>query len=693
MENEKLTLATATGRVQELRQVIQHHNHRYYNQDEPEISDAEYDLLVRELVRLEQTYPELVTPDSPTQRIGGEPAAGFAKVQHELPMLSLGNAYGPDDLREFDRRVREAVQGPVCYICELKIDGLAVSLRYNEGGLVRGATRGDGEIGEDITANLRTIRNVPLRLAEPVSIEVRGEAYMPKHSFERLNQSREAVGEPLFANPRNAAAGSLRQLDPRIAASRGLAVFIYTVADAGERQPLSHSESLDWVASLGLPVNRERGVFFEIEGVINYISSWSDKRHRLPYATDGMVVKVDSLAQQQVLGFTAKSPRWAIAYKYAAEQAETTLREITLSVGRTGAVTPTAVFDAVSLAGTTVTRASLHNEDYVREKDIRIGDTIVVQKAGDIIPEVVRSLPDFRTGREVEFVMPGECPACHEPLRRLPDEAAWRCINPGCPSLISEGIIHFVSRDTMNIDGLGEQWIGLLLAHGLIRDVADLYKLRKEDLLQLERMGDKLASNILNAIENSKQNSLERLVFGLGIRLVGEKAAKTVARKFGNINALMNASFDDFTALRDVGPRMAESLIEYFRDERVQDLIGRLRSAGVNTTYTSGPRNQDVTALAETFFTGKTCVLTGTLSVLDRKRAGELIEQLGGKVTGSVSKQTHVVIAGDKAGSKLEKAEQIRTSGQNPELEILNESQFIDILKQHGFEVGQEERT
>lgn len=684
MTNANLTLEQARTRVDELREVIRYHNRRYYNEDQPEIEDVEYDRLVRELISLEQQYPELVTPDSPTQRIGGEPAAGFTKVRHTIPMLSLGNAYGPEDMREFDRRVREMVDGPVRYICELKIDGLAVSLRYQNGRFVQGATRGDGEVGEDITANLRTIRNIPLSLSETVSIEVRGEAYMPKPSFERLNEAREAQGEALFANPRNAAAGSLRQLDPKIAASRGLAVFIYTLADAGGHDLSSHSESLDWAASLGLPVNRERGVFTEIEGVIEYILSWADKRHQLPYATDGMVVKVDSLVSQQVLGFTAKSPRWAIAYKYAAEQAETTLQDIVLSVGRTGAVTPTAVFDPVSLAGTTVSRASLHNEDYILEKDIRIGDIIVVQKAGDIIPEVVRSLPESRTGQEAGFAMPKDCPACHEPLHRLPDEAAWRCINPTCPALISEGIIHFVSRDAMNIEGLGEQWIGLLLHHRLIQDVADLYQLTKTQLLGLERMGDKLASNILLAIENSKQNSLERLLFGLGIRLVGEKAAKTIARHFGDMHTLMTAEVEDLTALRDVGPRMAASLVEYFKSDRVVDLISRLQAASVNMTYTSGSRAPGGANLADSFFAAKTCVLTGTLETLDRKQAGELIEQLGGKVTGSVSKQTDIVVAGAKAGSKLDKAIHIRDSGQNPELQILNEQEFVSRLRDYG---------
>ena len=684
------TLEQAASQVAELRRVIQYHSTRYYVEDRPEITDAQYDALMRDLIALEQAYPVLITPDSPTQRVGGETLSSFTKVRHEVAMLSLGNAYNAEDMRDFDRRVREAVSAPIRYVCELKIDGLAVSLRYEEGRFVLGATRGDGEVGEDITVNLTTIRTIPLQLSSPLTMEVRGEAYMPKRSFERLNETREAAGEPLFANPRNAAAGSLRQLDSKVAASRRLSVFVYTVSEAAGLGLSAHSEALDFAHALGLPVNPERGVFTEIADVIDYINSWSERRHALPYATDGMVVKVDSLALQQSLGFTAKSPRWAIAYKYAAEQAETTLREIILSVGRTGAVTPTAVFDPVSLAGTTVSRASLHNEDYIVEKDIRIGDTIVVQKAGDIIPEVVRVLPEARTGSEEAFVMPHDCPQCQELLHRLPEESAWRCINPACPALIREGIIHFVSRDAMNIDGLGEQWVALLLEHGLIRDVADLYRLSKEQLLQLERMGDKLATNLLAAIESSKTNSLERLLFGLGIRLVGEKATKTLARQFGDLDHLMQATLEDLVAIRDIGPKMAESLLEYFAFEASRDLLQRLQEAGVNTLYTSGPRAQDDNAPTDTFFSGKTCVLTGTLVVYDRKRAGEIIEQLGGKVTGSVSKQTDILVAGEKAGSKLEKAQAIQSSGQNPNLRILNEAEFVYLLQEQGIHASDE---
>lgn len=694
--------AEAKARAEALREQISYHNRRYYEQDAPEISDAEWDALMRELIAIETEHPELVTPNSPTQRVGGRPAEGFAKVEHEVPMLSLGNAYSADELREFDARVREAIGGSVRYVCELKIDGLAVSLRYEGGALVRGATRGDGEIGEDITANIRTIRSVPLHLSESIDIEVRGEAYFPKPAFARLNAIREERGEALFANPRNAAAGSLRQLDPKVAASRGLAVFVYTVV-AAERYADTHSGALQYAHSLGLPVNEESRGFDTIDEVIAFVDSWGTRRHDLPYATDGMVVKVDALQLQQELGFTAKSPRWAIAYKYEAEQAETVLRAIELSVGRTGAVTPTAVFDPVQLAGTTVSRASLHNEDLIRERDIRIGDTIVVQKAGDIIPEVLRSLPEARTGSEQPFSMPEDCPQCGEPLVRLPDEAAWRCVNPACPALIRESIIHFVSRDAMNIEGLGEQWVAQLLEHDFIHDVADLYGLTKERLLTLDRMGDKSAANLLAAIDGSKRNSLERLLFGLGIRLVGEKAARTLAREFGSLARLMEASEEELQTVPEIGPKMAESIVRYFATPGAGRLIERLRAADVNMAYiapqrrgVAGSPTPDAYAAATetdatgeagvegTWFTGKTCVLTGSLSAMDRKQAGEWIESLGGKVTGSVSKLTDVLVAGEKAGSKLAKAQAIRSSGENPDLVILEESAFLEHLREAG---------
>lgn len=677
--------AEAKQQIEQLRTEIEHHNHLYYDLDNAAIADVDWDALMRNLQSLEAQFPNLQTPDSPSQRVGGKPAEGFVKVQHEIPMLSLGNAYGPDDMREFDRRVRDIAGGDVAYVCELKIDGLAVSLRYEEGLLVRGATRGDGETGEDITSNIRTIQSVPLRLKDPVTLEVRGEAYFPKPAFQRLNAMRESRGEPLFANPRNAAAGSLRQLDPRIAANRRLAVFVYSLADVDTSAPPlpSHSAALDWLSSMGLSINPEFRIYDDIEAVIEHIESWSVKRLELPYATDGMVIKVDSLALQKRLGFTAKSPRWAIAYKYAAEQAETTLREITLTVGRTGAVTPTAVFDPVALAGTTVSRASLHNEDIIHERDIRIGDVIVVQKAGDIIPEVVQSLPERRTGGEVPFTMPSHCPQCSEPLSRLPEEVAWRCVNPACPAQIRERIIHFASRNAMNIDGLGEQWIAQLLDANLIQDAATLYSLTTEQLIELERMGEKSAANLIDAIQASKENSVERLLFGLGIRLVGEKAARTLARYFETLDAIAEASLDDLVAVPEIGPKMAESIQTFFSSPPAVDVVRRLREAGVNMCFT-----QVRGAVAENSpFQGKTVVLTGTLHAFDRKQAGEWVEGLGGKVTSSVSKHTDIVVAGEKAGSKRSKAEQLIASGEKPTLEIWDEARLLDVLQEAGITV------
>ncbi|ACV57730.1 NAD-dependent DNA ligase LigA [Alicyclobacillus acidocaldarius] len=673
-----LSLEEARARAKVLREQIEYHNRKYYLEDNPEISDAEWDALMRDLIELERKYPELVDPASPTQRVGAPALEGFAKVVHEVPMLSLANAYSTEDLLDWDRRVRQAVGDDVRYVCELKVDGLAVALRYQDGRLVLGATRGDGSVGEDITANIRTIRNVPLELSEPVSLEVRGEAYMPKREFMRLNELREQQGEPLFANPRNAAAGSLRQLDPAVAASRRLGVIVYQLVRAEAHGCETHSQALDYVARLGLPAHRERHVCANIEDVIAYIEAWADKRHELPYATDGMVVKVDSLALQARLGATAKSPRWAIAYKYAAEQAETTLRAIELNVGRTGVVTPTAVFDPVQLAGTTVSRASLHNEDLVREKDIRVGDVIVVQKAGDIIPEVIRSLPERRTEPLPEFRMPETCPQCGSRLVRLDGEVAWRCINPDCPALLREGLIHFCSRDAMNIEGLGEQWITVLLDRGLVRTHADLYRLRKADLVQLDRMGDKLADKLLHNIQESKRNSLERLLFGLGIRHVGEKAAKTLAEHFVTIDALMSASEEDLMAVPDIGPKVAQSIRQYFDTPRVRQLIQELKDLGVNMTYL-GPQKVSDGPLA-----GKTVVLTGVLQAADRKQATAWIEQMGGKVASSVSAKTDVLIAGDKAGSKLAKAQEILRNHPDAKLEIWDEAAFLRLVDEAG---------
>ncbi|MED0659457.1 NAD-dependent DNA ligase LigA [Bacillus smithii] len=662
---------TAEKRVRELHERLNQYSYEYYVLDQPTVPDAEYDRLMQELIEIENAFPELRTPDSPTQRVGGQPLEAFQKVRHDIPMLSLANAFGEGDLRDFDRRVRESLNEEYSYVCELKIDGLAVSLTYENGVFIQGSTRGDGAIGEDITMNLRTIHSIPLRLKEPVSIEVRGEAFMPKKSFEKLNREREERGETLFANPRNAAAGSLRQLDPKIAASRNLDIFLYGIGNSGNVNIQSHSEGLDYLDRLGFKTNKERRKCKDIEEVIQYIKEYTEKRSTLPYEIDGIVIKVDSLAQQEKLGSTAKSPRWAIAYKFPAEEVVTKLLDIELSVGRTGVVTPTAVLEPVRVAGTTVQRASLHNEDYIREKDIKIGDEVVIKKAGDIIPEVVRPIKERRKGEEKEFHMPGHCPECGSELVRLDGEVALRCINPKCPAQIREGLIHFVSRNAMNIEGLGEKVIAQLFREQLVKDVADIYQLTKDQLLQLDRMGEKSVSNLLKAIEDSKGNSLERLLFGLGIRHVGAKAAKTLAVHFETLDRLMKADVEELTAIPEVGEKMADAVVTYFHQPEVLELIQELKEAGVNMEY-KGPKPVSGDQ-SSSYFAGKTIVLTGKLEALTRNEAKEKIEALGGKVSGSVSKKTDLVIAGADAGSKLAKAREF-------DIEIWDEEKLLEEL-------------
>ncbi len=668
---ENMDLQNAEAKVKELHNLLNQYGYEYYVLDQPSVPDAEYDRLLKELVELENEHPQLKTADSPTQRVGGEILDMFEKVEHQTPMLSLGNAFNEEDLRSFDRRVRQTAGENLSYVCELKIDGLAVALKYEDGLFIQGATRGDGTIGEDITVNLRTIRSIPLRLSEPVSIEVRGEAFMPGRSFEALNKGKEERGEEPFANPRNAAAGSLRQLDPRIAASRNLDIFLYGISNTGDTGVESHSAGLDYLETLGFKTNKERRRCANIDEVIEYVSSWTEKRPNLDYDIDGIVIKVDSLALQEELGATAKSPRWAIAYKFPAEEVVTTLRDIELSVGRTGVVTPTALLEPVRVAGTTVQRASLHNEDLIREKDIKIGDKVVVKKAGDIIPEVVNVLAEQRTGEEREFVMPTHCPECGSELVRLEGEVALRCINPKCPAQIREGLIHFVSRNAMNIDGLGEKVVSQLFAKELIKDVADLYKLTHEALIGMERMGEKSVNNLLQAIETSKQNSLEKLLFGLGIRHVGAKAAKTLAQHFGTVDNLMAASEEDLTAINEIGGKMAGAIVAFFEQEEAKELIRELKEYGVNMEY-KGPKPV-AAADSDSFFAGKTIVLTGKLSILSRNEAKEKIEALGGNVSGSVSKKTDLLIAGEDAGSKLAKAQDLG-------IDIWNEEQLVEEL-------------
>lgn len=664
----------AIKRIETLRELLNEYGHHYYVLDAPLVSDAEYDQLLQELLSLEQQFPDLVTDDSPTVRVGGEPLPFFKKVAHDVPMLSLSNAFNEQDLRDFDRRVRQGITEEPGYYVELKIDGLAVSLKYVDGKFVQGATRGDGTTGEDITENLKTVRSIPLSLRERATLEVRGEVFMPKKSFQRLNEAREAAEEEKFANPRNAAAGSLRQLDPKIAAQRHLDIFLYAIGRLENRELTSHREALEYLHTLGLKVNQESRFCETIDDVIDYVNDWTKKRDELPYEIDGIVIKVNSLSQQEVLGFTAKGPRFAAAYKFPAEEVVTKLIDIDLTVGRTGVVTPTAILEPVSVAGTTVQRASLHNEDYIREKDIRIGDTVVIKKAGDIIPEVVKVVEELRTGAEEEYKMPDTCPECQSELIRLEGEVALRCINPKCPAQIREGLIHFASRTAMNIEGLGEKVVAQLFNHGLIHDVADLYQLEREKLLELERMGEKSVDNLLRAIEASKANSLERLLFGLGIRFVGAKAAKTLAMHYETMTALQAATFEQLLEIDEIGDKIADSIVRYFANDEVRSLLAELESYGVNMTYT-GPKLVVAEEGQELPLANKTVVLTGKLMELTRNEAKEKLEALGAKVTGSVSKKTDLVVAGEEAGSKLDKAQQLG-------IEIWDETRLLEALKE-----------
>lgn len=662
MEQEK-------ARLLALRQKIDELSYQYYTLDKPTMSDYEYDMLYRELENIEKAHPEWVTPDSPTQRVGSKISGGFEKYTHDRPMLSLGDVFNDDELREFDRRVRSDLGGEALeYVVELKIDGLAVNLIYENGQFVRGVTRGDGVVGEDITNNVRTIRTIPLRIdSTSPHIEIRGEVYMPVASFTALNEQRRNDELEPFANPRNAAAGSLRQLDPQITAQRKLAFFAYALGGNTGITIESQEELLQDLREFRFQVNGEYRKFTDIEDVITFIHSWDDRRDSLPYATDGMVVKVNSFAQQARLGNTVKIPRWAIAYKFPPEQAETKVLAISVSLGRTGVLTPAADLKPVRLAGTTVKRATLHNEDYIRDKDIRVGDTVIIQKAGEIIPEVVRSLPDKRTGSEVVFSMPHVCPACGSEVVRRDGEAAWRCVNPDCPAVIGEKIAHFVSRDAMNIDGLGDAIVQQLLSKELIHDVGDIYALNKEELVALEGFGEKSADNLLKAIEASKSVGLARVLFALGIRFVGAKAGRVLAESFDSVEALIAASADDLTAIDDIGPRIADSIVSYFGEEKSKALIEKLQGYGVDMTA-------EKKELISTSFDGEIVVLTGKLQLFTRKEAEQAVEERGGKCTSSVTKKTTLVVVGAEPGSKYEKARQLGTP-------IISEAEFKEWLE------------
>lgn len=637
-------------RMRELETLLTKYNYEYHVLDNPSISDHEYDQLFHELLELEEKHPELKSDTSPTTRVGGVVLDKFEKVSHETSMLSLSNAFNEEDLRAFNDRIEKAV-GKVEYMCELKIDGLAVSLLYNDGKLIQGATRGDGTVGENITANLKTIHAIPLTTNLTEQFEVRGEAYMPKDAFEKLNKAREENNQQVFQNPRNAAAGSLRQLDTSLTSKRHLSIFLYGTTRPEILNVNSQSAALDKLDELGFKTNQERAVKKDIDGVIEYVNYWVEHRNDLPYEIDGIVIKVNDLRLQEEIGYTVRSPKWATAYKFPAEEAKTKILDIELTVGRTGVITPTAILEPVRVAGTTVSRASLHNHELIEEKDIRINDTVIIHKAGDIIPEVVRVVYEERSDQEV-YEAPTTCPSCGHEAVKLDEEVAIRCINPTCPAQIVEDIIHFASRGAMNIDGLGEKFVHQLYDAELIKDVADLYTLEKEELVKLERVGDKKSTNLLNAIENSKSQPLQKLLFGLGIRFLGQKASRLIAEEYLTMDNIMEKTKDELIEIPEIGEVIADSIVTYTSNDDFKHLIEKLKAENVNMT-------EEVEENESNQFDGMTFVLTGKLVEMTRNEAKEKIELNGGKVTSSVSNNTDVVVAGSDAGSKLDRAREL----------------------------------
>ncbi len=657
----------AKEKINALRQELERYNYEYYVRDNPTVSDFVYDAKMNELLALEAEFPELITNDSPTQRVGGQVLEGFDEVTHTVQMQSLSDVFSEAEFQDFDARTRKSLERETLeYTVEMKIDGLSVSLEYENGRFVRGSTRGNGFVGEDITENLRTIGSIPLRLTEGLPyLEVRGEVFMPKSSFLKLNAQREVAGEPLFANPRNAAAGSLRQLDSKVTARRRLDIFVFNVQQIQGKTLKTHKESLEYLAKLGFKTIPAERLFYGADEAYQEIQRIGELRGDLAFDIDGAVVKMNRFEEREALGSTTKTPRWAVAYKFPAEQQQSRLLDIALQVGRTGVITPNAVLEPVRIAGSTVSRATLHNEDNIRDKDIRIGDVVIIQKAGDIIPEVVEVVREKRTGTEQVFHMPKVCPACGEPLYREEGEAAVRCLSSNCPAQQMRSIIHFASKPAMDIDGLGPAVVEQLLDAGLIHDCADLYTLSYDDVVTLERFAEKSAQNLIAAIEKSKQQGLARLLFGLGIRLIGARAAQLLAKRFGNIDTLLAASEAELAEIPDIGGKMAASLFHYFNEEKSQSLLKRLRQAGV--------RMDDAKEEVGDALSGKTFVLTGTLPTLKRSEAQTLIEKNGGKVSGSVSKKTDFVIAGEEAGSKLEKANALG-------IPVLTEDEFLAML-------------
>ena len=663
MDNKK-----AKERYEELKGVIAYHANKYYNEDDPEISDFEYDMLMLELKNIEKKHPELITNDSPTQVIvaTGKVDTHFTEVKHEVPLQSLQDVFNIGDVNDFVNRIEKTVE-KVEYVVEAKIDGLSVSLEYVNGKFVRGATRGDGLVGEDVTLNLKTIKSIPEKLTENVTVTVRGEVFLSRENFEKINEEREILGEKLFANPRNAAAGSLRQLDPAITAQRNLDIFIFNMQKIESKEITSHYESLQYLKKLGFNVSPYTTKCNNIEEIVKEIERIGEERGDIPFDIDGAVIKVDSLAQREEIGTTTKTPKWAVAYKYPPEKKETILEDIVIQVGRTGALTPVAILKPVKVAGSVISKTTLHNEDFIKDKDIRIGDSVFIQKAGDVIPEVVEVIKDKRTGNERIFEMPKVCPVCGSETIREDGEAVTRCTGIECPAMLFRSLVHFASRDAMNIEGLGPAVVEQLLDAKLISNIADIYTLKVEDILTLERTGEKSANNLINAINKSKENSLDKLINAFGIRHIGLKTAKILTKHFNNIEEMQKATIEEYNNIYEIGEIMAQSLVKFFESEQTKDLINRLKEAGVNTES----EKQNV---IDNRFEGKTFVLTGTLPTLSRNEATEIIEKFGGKASSSVSKKTDYVLAGEEAGSKLIKAEELG-------IKIISEEDFKEMIK------------
>lgn len=689
MAEAERTPEQARERIEELRNEIRRHDELYYREARPEISDREYDLLVDELARLEGEFPQFATAESPTQQVASDRLEGFETIEHPVPMLSISNTYSPEEVREFDARIRRMLklgaEERLSYVVELKIDGVACTVMYRDGRIEYAATRGDGVRGDVITQNVRTIDSLPEKLKAAGGrvpggrLEVRGEVFMRREDFDRINLERQRAGQEVYANPRNLTAGTLKQLDWRIVAQRPLNIYLYSVGAADEALPESHWDLLEMLEGLGLPTNPERQLCHSIEELLEAIEAWEPKRKELPYDTDGLVIKLNDRRLHERLGSTAKSPRWMVAYKFSAEQAQTRLKKIEAQVGRTGAITPVAHLEPVFLAGSTISRATLHNADEIERKDIRVGDVVVIEKGGDVIPKVVRVIESARTGEEKRYEFPEHCPVCGGLIKRIPGEAAHYCVNASCPAQVKGRILHYAARNAMDVDGLGDKLVNQLVDSGRLNDIADIYGLEQEELAAMERMGRKSAQNLVEAIDATRDRPLANLIFGLGIRYVGATVAKLLAKHYATIDELAAAGQEDLEAIEGIGTVVAESIVEFFQEAQNRELVERLREAGVNMERKAEEAPVSAEALAESPFAGKSCVFTGTLERLTREEAQEIVERVGGKATSSVSKKTDLVVAGPGAGSKLKKAQELG-------VEVIDEATFIRMLDEAGIE-------